>query len=92
MLMFVLFAIDGDLAYALLSLVSGVFCLGMCSPFVIDSWNDNKAIGLIAGFITLAVFLFGIWLVAPLAVGVLAFAVLVIIGYAGWKLGTRLAR
>ena len=89
MLMFILFVIDGSWVNALISLVSGVFFLGMCMPFVIDSWRDSKVMGLIAGFIAFSVFTMGIWLVIPLAAGILAFAALIAIGYAGWKLGVR---
>lgn len=90
--MFVLFALESDWVRALLSLVSGVFSLGVCMPFVIDTWRDNRAMGLVAGFIATGVFAIGIWLVIPLVIGVLVFAALVAIGFAGWKLGVLFAR
>jgi hypothetical protein len=90
MLLFVLFAMEDSWINALLSLVSGVFILGFCLPFVLDAWRDSKVFGLLGLTIMVCLAACGLWLALPVALGVFAVAILVAIAYAGWRLAMRL--
>lgn len=83
------FCVTGDIPWAIITLLSGLFFGGFALFFAVDLWkSDSRVTGAFAGIVTAAIFAMGWALVVPVILVLLALAFLAFIVWCGWQCAT----